>query len=194
MTQVAREGDDGLSVDSESLKRLASLLGQRSEIDAEIAAITGRPALPGHIGEWIAAEIFAIRLEDSAVAKAIDGRFTQGPLAGRTVNVKLYGKREGLLDINEDPRLDYYLVLTGPIAVALSSRGATRPLVIQAAYLFDAHQLLDEQRLRSVKLGVASSVTKAQWEAAEIFPEQANALLPISDEQRTALSWFAGRG
>jgi hypothetical protein len=61
----------------------------------------------GHLGEWIAAEIFAIDLEASAVAKVIDGRFTSGPLAGCTVNIKWYGMREALLDMTEDARLDY---------------------------------------------------------------------------------------
>jgi len=57
------------------------------------------------MGEWIASKVFDIQLEDSAVAKAIDGRFRSGPLAGKTVNIKIYGKREGLLDTNSDPTL-----------------------------------------------------------------------------------------
>jgi len=34
-----------------------------------------------------------------AVAPAFDGRFSSGALQGRTVNVKWYLKREGLLDV-----------------------------------------------------------------------------------------------
>ena len=94
---------------------MADLIARRNEIETEIAALTGRPSLPGHLAEWIAAEIFAIDLEASAVARAIDGRFASGPLAGSTVNIKWYGKREGLLDVMEDPSLDYHLVLTGPV-------------------------------------------------------------------------------
>ncbi len=58
---------------------------ERNSVDAEIGAITDRPALAGHLGEWIAAQIFDIALESSAVAKGIDGRFTSAPLEGRTV-------------------------------------------------------------------------------------------------------------
>ena len=87
--------------------------------------------------EWIAQEIFRVTLEENAVQKGFDGRFADGPLVGKTVNVKWYGKREGLLDINPDSVPDYYLVMTGPKAVARTSRGQTRPLVITEVFLFD---------------------------------------------------------
>jgi hypothetical protein len=77
----------------------------------------------GHIGEWIAAQVFGIELEASAVAAGIDGRFHSGPLQGRTVNIKWYLKREGLPDTTEPAALDYYLVLTGAPAAAVSSHG-----------------------------------------------------------------------
>ncbi len=48
--------------------------------------------------------------------------------------------------MTESPDLHYYLVLAGPTSAALSSRGMTRPAVIAAVYLFDAMQLLAEQR------------------------------------------------
>lgn len=81
------------------LERLASLLGQRNAVDADIASVIGRPAVVGHIGEFIAAEVFDIDLERSATRPGYDGVFRSGPLAGATVNIKFYGKREGLLDI-----------------------------------------------------------------------------------------------
>jgi hypothetical protein len=177
----------------DSLQQVADLIARRNEIETEIGAITGRPALAGHLGEWIASEIFAIDLEASAVAKAIDGRFTSGPLAGCTVNIKWYGKREGLLDVNEDPSLDYYLVLTGPRGVAASSRGTTRPMLIDAVYLFEAESLLEALRGRGVKIGVATSVISALWTAAELFPEQRNFTIPIAREQRMALAMFSTR-
>jgi hypothetical protein len=102
------------------------------------------PAIP----EWIAAQVFGIELEASAVAAGIDGRFGPGPLQGQTVNIKWYLKREGLLDTTESTALDYYLVLTGPPATAASSRGTTRPWSIQAVFLFDARQLRSEQITR----------------------------------------------
>lgn len=181
-------------MDADAVRRVADLIARRNKIDKEIAAITGRPALAGHLGEWIAGEVFDIDLEASAVAKAIDGRFASSPLADCTVNIKWYGKREGLLDITEDPNLDYYLVLTGPRAIAGSSRGTTRPMLIDAVYLFEAQLLLDRLRARQVKIGVATSVIDSLWDAAELFPDQRNFTIPVSREQRAALASFSTRG
>lgn len=172
------------------MRRLAELLRERNIIDAEIATITHRPMTAGHLGEWIASQVFDIELEQSAVATAIDGHFRTGPLQGRTVNVKWYLKREGLLDTSESNQLDYYLVLTGPVAAAVSSRGATRPWCIDEVFLFDARQLRAEQTQRGVKLGVASSVLKRQWLAANIYPSASNPLLPITHQQAELLALF----
>jgi len=72
--------------------------------------------------------------------------------------------------MNESSSLDYYLVLTGPRSVALASRAGTRPWRIDHVYLFRALTLLAEQQGRGVKTGVAASVLKAHWDAAEIYP------------------------
>ena len=82
------------------LEQIASLLVRRNAIDEKIADLTARPAIRGPVGEWIAHKIFRVTLEEDATKECIDGCFTDGPLAGKTVNVKWYGKREGLLDIN----------------------------------------------------------------------------------------------
>jgi hypothetical protein len=82
-------------VDDEPVRRIAELLRDRNSIDAHIAAIMQRPMTSGHLGEWIAAQVFDIELEASAVAAGIDGIFRSGPLGGATVNVKWYLKREG---------------------------------------------------------------------------------------------------
>jgi hypothetical protein len=161
-------------MDTKSLERAAALLRERNAIDAELAELMQRPMTSGHLGEWIAAQVFDIRLEASAVAAGIDGRFRSGPLAGRTVNIKWYLKREGLLDTTECMALDYYLVLTGPPSAAVSSRGTTRPWCIEAMFLFDARQLRSEQIMRGVTRGVASSVIRQQWAAAEIYRSPAN--------------------
>jgi hypothetical protein len=147
-------------VDADSLGRAAALLRQRNAIDDELARLIQRPMTSGHLGEWIAAQVFDIELEPSAVAAGIDGNFRSGALQDRTVNIKWYLKREGLLDTTESAALDYYLVLTGPPSAALSSRGTTRPWCIQAVFLFDTRQLRSEQITR----GVASSVIKQQWQ------------------------------
>ena len=176
----------------ESIRRIAQLLYARNAIDAEIGTLMHRPMTSGHLGEWIASEIFDIELEPSAVAAGIDGNFRSGPLQGQTVNIKWYLKREGLLDTSESVRLDYYLVLAGPVSAAASSRGSTRPWCIEAVFLFDARQLRAEQVERGVKRGVASSVVKRQWEAAEIFPAPGNPIVAISPHQAEMLELFRG--
>lgn len=175
----------------EDIHKIASLLCERNVIDEQIATVINRPMTAGHLGEWIAAQVFDIKLETSAVTAGIDGRFRSGPLQGCTVNVKWYLKREGLIDMTESPALGYYLILTGPTSAALSSRGGRRPWCIEAVYLFDAKQLLDEQQTRRVKSGIASSVRAAQWAAAEIYPCATNGALLVSPAQVELLQLFA---
>lgn len=133
---------------AKSLARVAALLRERNAIDAELTGLMQRPMTSGHLGEWIAAQIFDIELESSATAAGIDGHFQSGPLRDCSVNVKWYLKREGLLDTTESAILDYCLVLAGPPSGAVSSKGATRPWCIQAVFLFDARQLRAEQTAR----------------------------------------------
>ncbi|MGH8904572.1 MAG: hypothetical protein ACRDYA_23535 [Egibacteraceae bacterium] len=179
-------------MDKEALERVAGLVARRNAIDAEIAAIVGRPLVAGHLGEWIASQVFDISLELSASARAIDGRFAFGPLAGRTVSIKWYGKRDGLLNVSTSPLLDYYLVMTGPPTPPGSSRGTTCPLLIAAVYLFNATRLLEALRTRGVNLGVATSVRAHLWERAEIYPRASNPELPLTPAQREALARFGG--
>lgn len=173
-----------------SLERLAELIRQRNAHEEAITRIIGRPAQIGHLGEYIASAVFDITLSDSATEKAIDGAFTYGPLAGRTVNIKWYAKDEGIIDLNLGTTPDYYLVLVGPRASAMSSKGATRPWLINSVYLFAAATLHEALRTRGVKLGVATSVHRALWDDAKIFPEQRNPLQPISADQRRLLLLF----
>ena len=174
----------------DDLIQLAKAIRARNAVDEEIATIVGRPAQLGHVGEYIAAHVFGIALEDSATHKGSDGRFTCGPLAGRTVNVKWYAKMEGLLDLTVEAIPDYYLVLAGPKSVAASSRGTTRPWVIASAFLFHGGELVEQLHTRGVKIGVATSVTSPIWDKAEIYPSPRNPRLALSDEQRSSLSLF----
>lgn len=176
---------------SPDLVELARLLHRRNEVDARIAALIGRPALPGHLGEWIASKVFGIELEASAVAKAIDGHFTTGLLAGSTVNIKFYGKREGMLDTTEDEALDYYLVLSGPRSTTGTSTLGTRPFCIAAVYLFSATALKADRAARGIKGGTAFSVRTALWDAAEVYPNAANPLLQVTEEQASMLRLFS---
>lgn len=173
------------------LRTLGELLNQRNRIDRAIAHVLKRPAERGHIGEFIASRVFDITLEPSAANRGYDGRFTSGPFAGRTVNIKLYGKREGLLDLIETPNTDFYLVMCGPRSPAVSSKGETRDLAIESIYLFEAQQLLSQLRTRGVKIGVATSVANQYWDTAEIFPRPSERRLILDAEQRAALAAFA---
>jgi hypothetical protein len=176
-------------VDRDPVMLVAELVRQRNAIDEQIARIIQRPVVAGHLGEWLASQIFDIQLADSAITAGVDGYFRSGALQGRFVNIKWYLKREGMLDTTEATALDYYLVLTGPASSTVSSRGAVRPLCVEAIYLFDAHQLRDEQLARGVKRGVASSVRKQQWIAAQIYPAVSRRF-PLTARQTELLGLF----
>jgi hypothetical protein len=173
------------------LAELAALIRERNALDARLGRLLDRPAIQGHIGEWIAARIFDIELEEAANKAGYDGHFTTGEIQGKTVNIKAYGKAEGSLDIKPDALPDYYLVFTGRRAAASSSRGALRPFCIHTVFLFDAHRLLADLLERGVKIGEATSVRAVQWESAEIYPRPINSSLVVSEGQRTQLSMFA---
>lgn len=168
------------------LAELADLLRRRNVIDQQIGMLIDRPMTAGHAGEWIASKVFDIQLEPTAVATAIDGRLRAGPLAGKTVNVKWYLKREGILDMTESPALHYYLVLAGPKAAAKDER-TIRPWRIDAVYLSDAQQLLADQRSRGAQTGVAAGIRDAQWQAAEIYPTASSTVLVLTKDQRKQL-------
>jgi len=173
-----------------SLEELAALIHHRNKLSDGISKIISRPALTSHIGEYIASKIFNIQLDESATSKGIDGRFKDGPLRGKTVNIKLYGKKENLLDSNKDKLADYYLVLSGPDSAAESSRGKTRPLVICQVHLFKMGRLVPDLERSRVKIGIATSVRKQLWDEAIIYPHQRSSELVVTTEQRRQLSLF----
>ena len=172
------------------IEELANLIRQRNQVAKEITRIVGRPALIGHVGEYIASKIFNIRLEESATAKGIDGVFEEDSPKGKTVNIKFYTKREGLLDIREDALPDYYLVFTGPKGESITSRGEARPWHVDWVFLFDAQKLMVQLRERGVKIGIATSLINEQWDQAEIYPNQVNTELLLSEDQRNILQLF----
>lgn len=175
---------------SRDLRKIATLLSERNRINKEIAKLIQRPALQGHIGEYIAAKIFNIKLEHSATAQGIDGIFQNNNLNGKTVNIKLYGKRENILDIKPSQLADYYLVLTGPKKPASNSMGETRPVKITNVYLFDIPELIMQLKPRKIKIGVATSVANRYWEAAEIYPKQKNRTIYLTEKQKQLLTLF----
>lgn len=174
----------------DKLAELSTLLGVHNSLGEKISKVTNRPATLGHTGEFIASIIFDIQLEESASHKAIDGRFASGPLEGKSVNIKWYGKLESMLDISTSDQPDYYLVMTGPKVYPGSSKGRVRPWVIDNVFLFDAKKLIREQKSRGVNIGIASSVRKQQWLEAQIYPNQKNISLPVTPAQREMLKSF----
>src|SRR5215831_14715767 len=174
----------------DNLILLADLIKKRNTLETEIAKLIGRPAAIGHLGEYIASTIFNIALEESASRRAIDGRFRDGSVKGRSVNIKWYAMHEGLLDITPDLLPDYYLVLTGPRSLSMTSRGRARPWLIEAVYLFDSRSLNDELLARGVKRGVACSVAKPLWNQAEVYPNQKSTGLVLSRDQREQIMLF----
>lgn len=183
-----------------NLSLLIELLKERNSLDEKIARLISRPATTGHIGEYIAASLFGITLENSASNKGYDGRFSSGPQAGCTVDIKYYTKHESILDLPPNAELlpatlpDFYLVLTGPKSAALSSRGTHRPLTIESIFLFEAKQLIRELNLRArqlgktIKFGLATSIPKQFWDEAEIYPEQRSHILALTTEQKSLLT------
>jgi len=172
------------------VEELAKLIKDKNKIENEIAEIIGRPSLIGHVGEYIASEIFDIELNLSATTKGMDGLFKSGHLKDKTANVKFYGKRENKLDINCKHFPDYYLVLTGPKSSANSSRSTTRPWFISNVYLFNTNELLNDLENRNVNIGIATSVISSLWDDAEIYPNQINKTIPLSKEQMYQLRLF----
>src|SRR2546426_10775398 len=99
--QGTRKGNSGPmnGPDNSDLKRLADLLRRYNTIGDAIAGVIGRPAERGHVGEYIAAQIFNITLERSARKRARDGRFMAGGPARRNVHGKKGGEQGGGLDL-----------------------------------------------------------------------------------------------
>ena len=173
-----------------NLDKLADLLAELNFIGDRISEITQWPATIGHTGEYIASRIFDIELEESASAKAIDGHFKNGTLAGKTVNIKWYSKQEYLLDITPDSLPDYYLVMTGPKTLEGTSKGGIRPWLINYVFLFNAADLVIELTARGVSVGTASSVQKHEWQAAEIYPNKRSMVYRMTDEQMAQVLAF----
>ena len=177
--------------ESRVLEKLAALLRQRNQIDDKIASLIDRPAHSGHLGEFVAAKIFNIKLAELSTQKGSDGHFTSGTLAGRSVNVKKYSLDDSTHNIRPDALPDYYLVITGHRAQATTSRGTTQPWTIKSVFLFEAEPLVEKLRQRCLQIGTATSVIRQYWEEAQIYPTQTNSILALTAEQNRLLRLFA---
>jgi len=65
------------------------------------------------------------------------------------------------------------------------------PWLIEQVFIFEAEQLVEKLNQRGVKIGIATSIPKSYWEAAEIYPRQNVNILPLSDEARRMIALFA---
>jgi hypothetical protein len=177
----------------EPLEELADLIRETNIVSGKISAITNRPTSLWHAGEYLASHIFDIELHQNARQQGSDGHFRSGPLQKRTVNIKWYPKQEGILAIKRKYRPDFYLVLTGPLGAAESSRGKTRPWVIEHVYLFETLPLMRDLRAHLIKIGKeATSIRTELWIQAEIYPIQANTTLLLTAVQCRRLQLFRG--
>ena len=153
------------------LDDLAELIVKRNIIDGNISKIIDRPAEKGHIFEYIASQLFPIKLNESASKGGDDGIFTDGDLNGKKVDIKYYAINEHSIDLN--PKVDqdtYLLIFTGPYHPASNSKGKARPLCIDRIYLFNEKELCD-QLGNNFKIGAATSVKSEYWNGKEIYPE-----------------------
>lgn len=176
----------------ENILTLSEFIKERNVIDEKISLLINRPAQIQHVGEYIAAKIFDIKLETTANHKGSDGRFINGKiLQNKTVNIKWYTKNQSLLDICPDASLDYYLLLVGPKTRSMTSVGMQRPWIIEKVFLFNHQEIIQALSSRNVKIGVASSIIKKDWESGEIYPNSVNKVLEITSEQKRLLESFS---
>ena len=176
-------------LDERDLTVLAGLLRIRHAIDDELATMIGRPPTSGGIGEVVAAAVLDIDLAATGVMPGYDGRFISGPLAQQSVNVKAYAERGSLLDIGPH-QCDWYLVLMGPPRES-SHRGRSLPFRVASVYLFKTEDLVATLKAAGVDIGIATSVRKALWEEAEIYPVARSSSLVLTEDQKRLLGLFA---
>jgi hypothetical protein len=172
------------------LARLAELIKARNRTEVEIAVLVGRPAQIGHLGEYIASQMFDIKLHDSASRYGSDGVFASGPLMGRTVDIKWYAMNESILDLHPEEACDYYLVMTGPKPSGSPLRGAPRPWLICNVYLFHTSELLAALQARGIRVGIATSIRRTDWDAAEIYSRPSRNAFRLNEAQRQLLAIF----
>jgi hypothetical protein len=131
----------------------------------------------------------AQRLDDAADQAEKEGE-RHGPGASATPSC-LVKPAIGLLDPSGPQAADYTLVLTGPRSAAVTSRGTTSPIVVSAVYLFRNDELLANLGVKGVKIGVATSVARNFWDAAEIYSRRTGTPLPLDERQRDLLALLA---
>lgn len=167
----------------DKLRQLSELVSEFNDITARIAQLIGRPALSGNVGEFIVSELFDFALEARGNNHAWDGHFRSGALQNKTANIKVLGRREGILDLNASVLPDYYLVLAGP-RLNSSIRGlSSRPWCISSIHLIDAPAVHAALTSSGRRIGIASSIRVSEWDASEVYPINRSGLLVLTAEQ-----------
>lgn len=172
-----------------NLPQLASLLKSRNTIDSKMSNLIEKSVGVQAVGEYIAAAIFGIVLEEKNTHKSSDGHFTRGPLAGQSVDVQWRIRHDGILHLKTDPLPDYYLVFVGSKELA-TFHTLSIPWLIESLYLFHAAELYTALRERGVQIGTGTSITGPLWERAELYPIQRNNQLILSAEERNTIALF----
>lgn len=185
----------GREPEPDCLVDLANAVREKNVVDADVARLLDRPALPGHFGEFVASRVFDIKLHASAAHPGSDGMLRSGPLKGKRVNIKYTTKRDGLLNMSKDGKTEphCYLVMTGPKEDAGPSQGKVRPWVIESVFVFDGRKLVGELKTLNPekRIGVATYVPVDLWARAMIYPQARSRLLAVTDAQREQLRRFA---
>lgn len=178
----------------EKLKELSSLIKHWNEIEAKISGLIKHPGTIENIGEYIAEQVFSIKLEKSKTQKGYDGRFTKGALKGRKVNIKIARERESYIDWRDDALPEYFLILTGPKRTSRKRAELGRPIRITNVYLFEVDSTRRILLSRGVSLPkgkrVQASVIGELWDKAEVYPHQVCMQLRVSPVQKAMLSLF----
>ena len=109
------------------------------------------------------------------------------------MNIKYVARHRDTLNVascvNPAHHADLYLLLTG---TRWSSRqGAAAPWVIGSVYLFDSRELLRELAEHGSVPRPGMPLWRAQWKAAEVYPQANNPRLVLTARQRDDLGIFA---
>ena len=169
------------------LSDLSNLLKKSNDQGREISKLIGnKPMHTGRIGEFIAANIFKIKLHPNARTEGSDGIFRNFPPCKNTVNIKWYTRRESILSMKKDGvEPSYYLVMTGP---EKRCKEISRPLVIRSVFLFNTEELRKDLKVE-IKRN-ATSINKGLWEKARIYPANTNKTLILTSEEKGKLEMF----
>src|SRR5690242_3582032 len=85
----------------QDLTHLADLIRIRNFVNSSVSRIINHPAEVGHIAEYLMGVILDIELNAVTNAKATDGTFRGGALAGKSMNVKFRAAQSRLLNLEE---------------------------------------------------------------------------------------------